>query len=71
LRDVAADVVAIAKEGLKRRARLDGGMTDETGYLRELEAIAESGVTPAERLLDLYRGPWAGDASRAFDELAY
>ncbi len=71
LRDVAKDVVAIAKEGLKRRGHLDGGMSDETGYLRELEAIAESGVTPAERLLELYHGPWAGDVSRAFDELAY
>jgi glutamate--cysteine ligase len=71
LHAVARDVVAIAKEGLKRRARFDGGLSDETGYLRELEAIAESGVTPAERLLDLYHGPWAGDVRRAFDELAY
>ena len=71
LRDVAVDMVAIAKEGLKRRARFDGGMVDETGFLRELEEIADSGITPAERLLDLYHGPWAGDASRAFEQLAY
>ena len=71
LRDVAVEVVAIAKAGLKRRARLDGAMTDETGYLRELEAIADSGVTPAERLLDLYRGPWKGDVRPVFEELAY
>ena len=71
LHDVAKDVVAIAKQGLSRRARFDGGLSDETGYLRELECIADSGVTPAERLLDLYNGPWAGDVRRAFDELAY
>ncbi len=38
---------------------------------RELEEIAEIGVTPAERALELYDGPWGGDASRAFAELAY
>ena len=71
LRDVAVDMVAIAKEGLKRRNRLDGAMTDETGYLRELEEIAHSGVTPAERLLELYHGPWQGDVRPVFEELAY
>jgi glutamate--cysteine ligase len=71
LKDVAQDVVAIAKAGLQRRARGNGDLPDETGFLRELEDIADSGVTPAERLLDLYHGPWAGDVRRAFDELAY
>src|SRR6185437_16527079 len=41
--DVARDFIAIAREGLKRRNRLDGGFADETGYLGETEAIAESG----------------------------
>ena len=71
LRDVAMDFVAIAKEGLTRRARMDGGGVDETGYLRELEAIADSGITPAERLLELYHGPWKGDVRPVFEELAY
>jgi glutamate--cysteine ligase len=69
--DVARDMVAIAKQGLRRRARLNGALVDETGYLAELEEIADSGVTPAERLLELYNGPWQGDAGRAFDDLAY
>ena len=71
LQDVAKDVVAIAHEGLKRRARGHGALADETRFLTELQEIAESGVTPAERLLELYHGPWAGDVRRAFDELAY
>jgi glutamate--cysteine ligase len=70
-RDVARDMVAIAKEGLQRRARLSAGGADETGFLSELEEIADSGVTPAERLLDLYHGPWNGDVSRAYEDLAY
>ncbi|MDP2011448.1 MAG: hypothetical protein Q8K11_14850, partial [Phenylobacterium sp.] len=44
---------------------------DETGYLTEMEEIADSGVTPAERLLELYNGPWAGDASKVFEAFAY
>jgi glutamate--cysteine ligase len=64
-------MVAIAKEGLKRRARLCPSGADETGYLSELEEIADTGITPAERLLDLYHGPWQGDAGRAYEDLAY
>ena len=70
LQEVARDVVAIAREGLRRRARFNGGMLDETVFLNPLAEVAESGVTPAERLLELYHGPWAGDANRVF-ELAY
>jgi glutamate--cysteine ligase len=69
--DVAIDLVAIAREGLKRRNRLNGGMVDETGYLAELEEIAASGITPAERLLELYHGPWQGDVSPVFETFAY
>ena len=70
LQAVARDVVAIAREGLSRRERLNGGLLDETVFLKPLEEVAESGVTPAERLLELYHGPWQGDARRVF-ELAY
>jgi glutamate--cysteine ligase len=68
---VAKDLLEIARAGLKARNRLSGGMVDETGYLSELDEIADSGVTRAERMLELYHGPWQGDAGRAFDELAY
>ena len=71
VQDVAKDMLAIAREGLKRRNRLSGGMVDETNYLSQLDEIAASGVTQAERLLELYNGPWAGDAGKAFDTFAY
>jgi len=71
VQDVAKDMLAIAKEGLKRRNRLSGGLVDESGYLGELEEIAASGITPAERLLELYEGPWAGDAGKVFEAFAY
>src|SRR5258708_37247813 len=71
VQEVAKDMLAIAREGLKRRNRLSGGLVDESGYLGELDEIAASGITPAERLLELYNGPWAGDASKVFESFAY
>lgn len=68
---VAKDMLAIAREGLKRRNRLSGGLVDESGFLSELDEIAASGITPAERLVELYNGPWAGDASKVFEAFAY
>lgn len=71
VRDVAVDLVAIARRGLKNRARFSGGMVDERGYLSEMEDIADSGITPAERLLDLYHGDWAGDVTRVYRDFAF
>ncbi len=71
VRDVAVDLVAIARQGLKNRARFSGGMVDERGYLSELEDIADSGMTPADRLLELYHGDWQGDVSRIYRDFAY
>ena len=50
---------------------VSGGLVDETGYLADLEEIAQSGITPAERLLEAYHGPWQGDVSKVFEALAY
>jgi len=68
---VAVDMVAIARQGLKNRAELDGSFIDETTYLGELEAIADSGLTPADRLLEKFHGEWQGDISRVFTDCAY
>jgi glutamate--cysteine ligase len=71
VQDVAKDMLEIAKAGLVARNRLSGGLVDESGYLSELHEIAASGVTPAERLLELYNGPWQGDAGKVFEAFAY
>ncbi len=68
---VAQDLLAIARGGLKARARAREGLADETSYLAPLDEIASSGVTPAERLLELYHGPWRGEIRNVFDALAY
>jgi glutamate--cysteine ligase len=70
-RDIAVDMLVIAREGLKRRARMSASLTDERGYLAELEEIADSGITPAERWLEHYHGAWRGDVSPVFEASAY
>ncbi|KAL4451418.1 hypothetical protein ABPG77_009490 [Micractinium sp. CCAP 211/92] len=52
VQDLAKQVLAISRGGLERRGRQEGK------YLKELEAIAESGVTQADHLLGLYYGEW-------------
>jgi glutamate--cysteine ligase len=71
IQQIAEELVDIARHGLRRRAKFSGGLVDETGYISELEEIAESGVTPAQRLLEAYHGRWGGDLSKLYDEEAY
>ena len=68
LLELAGPVLDIAASGLRARARLNGAGDDETGYLAPLREIVASGKTPAERLLDLYNGPWGGDITRVYDD---
>jgi glutamate--cysteine ligase len=71
LRDIAGQVLGIARMGLANRARLDGAGNDETGYLSALEEVVAKGKTPAEQLLDRYHGAWAGDLSRVYAEESF
>ena len=71
--DLARDVIDIAREGLKARARpgLGGMVPDERHFLHALEESVESGKALSDELLDQYHGPWAGDLTRIFDEYSY
>jgi glutamate--cysteine ligase len=71
LRDVALDMLAMAREGLRRRARLSGMGDDESHFLDTLFAIAGSGRTFADELLEQYSDRWAGDIDPIFREHAY
>ena len=71
LQDLAKDVLAIARDGLKARAVLDTFGEDEAHFLNALHDIAESGVTPAEELLDAYENRWNRGIAPLFDEYAY
>ena len=68
LRDIAAEVLAIARSGLNARARLNGAGDNESGFLAPLDEIVASGKVPAQRLLDKFNGEWGGDLSRVYEE---
>lgn len=70
-RDVALDALAIARQGLKSRAMLSAAGDDESGFLAELDEIAHTGITPAERLLERYHTEWGGNIDRVYEAAAY
>ena len=70
LREVAGEALAIARAGLRARARRDAAGADETGYLDCLDAVLAGG-SEAERLIALYEGPWRGSVDPAFQACAY
>ncbi len=69
LRDLARDVLAIARDGLRARAKWEG-LSDESIYLAPLDAIASGGPTQAEYWLSRYHTMWQGNAGRIFGEAA-
>ncbi|HEX8535680.1 MAG TPA: glutamate--cysteine ligase, partial [Allosphingosinicella sp.] len=71
LRDLGERVLAIAEAGLNARARLNAAGDNETGFLDPLREIVASGVTPAERLLERFRGEWQGDVGRIYQEESF
>ncbi|KAI8569548.1 hypothetical protein RHMOL_Rhmol02G0287000 [Rhododendron molle] len=66
LRHVAEEVVKLAKGGLERRG------FKESGFLNEVAEVVRTGVTPAEKLLEMYHGKWGGQSvDPVFVELLY
>ncbi len=70
LRDVARDVLGLARAGLARRAHRDAHGRDETHFLEPLELVV-AGVTQAEILLAQYQNEWGRDIDRAFEVCVY
>ncbi|MGD9836416.1 MAG: glutamate--cysteine ligase [Afipia sp.] len=71
LSEVAKDCMALAHKGLARRRRLDSLGHDETRYLEPLDRIMDSGLTPAERLLEKFNGPWKHSVDPVYTEYAF
>ncbi|KAF6987968.1 hypothetical protein CFC21_005557 [Triticum aestivum] len=65
VRDLAEDVLQLAKNGLERRGY------KEVGFLREVDEVVRTGVTPAEKLLNLYETKWQRSVDPVFEELLY
>ena len=66
LRDMAKEVLAVARSGLAARGRLNTSGDNETGFLETLDEIVASGKVPAQVLLDRYHSEWGGDIKRVY-----
>ncbi|WP_142847888.1 glutamate--cysteine ligase [Telmatospirillum sp. J64-1] len=71
LKDIALRVLDISEEGLRRRNRLNSTDRDETVFLKTLRHTAETGITPAEELIEAWKGRWNESVDPVFRELAY
>ena len=70
-RDIALEMLEISRGGLHRRARRSTAGEDETYFLDPLFAIAGSGRTPAEELLEDFGTRWGGSVDRIYTDHAY
>ena len=71
VRECALEVLALARHGLERRNRKDGFGETEAHFLTALELIAESGISPADKKLQLFHESWNGSVDPLFREFAY
>ena len=71
VREIARDVLRIARMGLRNRRRINVRSQDETVYLAPLEDVVTSGKTVADELLERYAGPWRGNIDHIFEEFAF
>lgn len=68
---IAREVINISSQGLRGRGVLDSIGDNEDHFLNPLRAIAETGVTPAEELLEAYEARWGSSIDPVFEEYAY
>jgi glutamate--cysteine ligase len=68
LRPLARELVAIAREGLRRLAPPG---VDETRYVEPLEAVVARGTSPGEDVLERWQGAWGGLPERLIEHARY
>ena len=71
VRGIALEALAIARDGLRRRNRLDPLGRDETRFLAPLDDFVLRGRVSAQDLIAKFDGPWKGGVAPAFSEYAY
>jgi glutamate--cysteine ligase len=69
--EVARELVALSRAGLRRQAVRNAAGQDEALYLEPLEAILERGTSPARHVLERWNGPWQGALSRLIEYAKY
>ena len=71
LREVAREVLAISRLGLKNRERRNRDGFDETHFLAPLEEVVARGTTSAEEMTNAFHTRWGGSIEPVFQEYAY
>ncbi|WP_455272583.1 glutamate--cysteine ligase [Rhizobium herbae] len=69
--DIAREVLAVSRLGLKNRNRLNGDEVDESIFLAPLDEVLAKKATLAEDLLALYNGRWNGSVEPVFTDYQY
>jgi len=69
--EIGRDVVDISRAGLKSRARFNASGQDETVFLAPLDEMIAKKSTLADDMLSLWKGRWAGDIDKVFDDYQY
>ncbi len=64
-------ILDMSLAGLRARDNKNALGVDETVFLEPLRETVASGMTYAEKLLQLYHGSWQGDVNKVFEEYAY
>ena len=71
VREIAGELLQIARAGLRQRNELDSFGDNEEHFLNAVESVVEEGSTLADDLIARYHGAWGGDVGRVFEEYAY
>ena len=71
VRGLALETVALARDGLRRRKRLDLLGRDETRFLVPLDDFVTRGRVAAQDMLVKFDRAWGGSVAPAFSEYAY
>ena len=71
LREVAREVLTIARMGLRNRARKNRDGYDETNFLSPLDEVVARGTTSAEEMLNAFHTRWGDSIEPVFLEYAY
>lgn len=68
LKELAIQILQWSQAGLANQNQKNSEGCDESVYLKPLFEIAQSGITPAERLLEAYHGRWNQTVDPVFSE---
>jgi glutamate--cysteine ligase len=71
VREIAIDLLALARAGLDRRYRLNARGRTEAIFLDDLDEIAQSGMTPAEAMLAEFNGRTEGNLAALYRDHSY